>query len=165
MILYHPCDDVYHCFCRMILLISHLPAEEYELKKIQILDFYFLFPGLLKKIHLPKEFSLYRPYINNIKYQYSDISDPKQVITHIGYQVNNVARYMAAYELIDVKKIEKEKILKINPEKYSSFIQKIDEYDKDLLDFIVKALSRIPLKGAKGLKARTNLFEYRYDNV
>jgi len=149
----------------MILLISHLPVEEYELKKIQILDFYFLFPGLLKNIRLPKELSLYRSYINSINYQYSDISDPKQVITHIGYQINNVARYMAAYELIDVKKIEKEKILKINPEKYSPFIQKLEGYDKDLLNFIVTVLSRIPLKGEKGLKARTNLFEYRYDNV
>jgi hypothetical protein len=163
MILYHPCDDVYHCFCRMILLVSHLPLEEYELKKMQILDFYFLFPGMLKNIRFPRELKLYRSYVNSIKYPYSDISDPKQVVTHIGYQINNVVRYMAACELIDVRKIEKELILKINPEKYFSFIQKIEGYDNELLDFIVTVLSRIPLNGENGLKARTNLFEHRYD--
>lgn len=164
MILYHPCDDVYHCFCRMALIISNLPVEKYELKKVQILDFYFLFPGLLKDVKFPNELRLHRHYVDKIKYPYSDISDPKQVIAHIGHQIDDVTRYMAAYGLIDIHMIKTGIIYNINPEMYYLLSQKISGYDKDLLDFLVTVLSRIPLNGKNGLKARTNLFEYRYDN-
>ena len=164
MILYHPYDDVYHCFCRVILLVSHLPVEDYEYKKIQILDFYFLFPGLLKDIIFPSDLRIYRSYVNKIKNPYSDINDPKQIISHIEHHMNYVTRYMAAYGLIDIQKFKTGIIYKINPEMYYPITQNIEGYDKDLINFLVTVLSRIPLNGKYGLKARTNFFEYRYDN-
>jgi hypothetical protein len=165
MILYHPFDDVYHCLCRILLLISQLPSEEHDLKKIQILDFYFLFPGLIKKIRWPKELNVHRQYIMGISNHYSEITNQKSIIIHLEHQVNDVIRYMAAYDLIDVDKIKNNLILKKNKEKYKLILEQIVNYDSGLLDFIVKVLARIPLNGKDGLKSRTGLFEYRYDDV
>ena len=164
MILYHPFDDVYHCFCRILLLISRLPVEEHDIKKIQILDFYFLFPGLIKKMRWPKELNIYRQYIFGISAPYSEIPNSKAMISHLEHQINDVIRFMAAYDLIDIDKIKKNQLLKINNIKYEPILEKIKGYDIDLLDFLVNILARIPLNGKDGLKSRTGLFEYRYDN-
>jgi len=165
MILYHPIDDIYHCFFRILLLVSQLPQEEQDLKKIQILDFYFLFPGLIKRIRWPKELNIYRQYFMEISNPYSEINNNKSIIIHLEHQINDVIRYMAAYDLIDAKKIKSKLILKINNEKYKPILKQISNYDTNLLDFLVNVLARIPLNGKNGLKSRTGLFEYRYDDV
>lgn len=154
---------MYHCFCRILLLIYRLPIKEYNLKTIQILDFYLLFPGLLKKIKLPRELSIYRPYINRLRDSYCIMNDIKSAILHLEHQINDVIRHMAAYELISVERIKENRILLINKKNYEQLINKLDKYDNDLLDFLVKVLVKIPLEGKNGLKSRTGLFEYRYD--
>lgn len=164
MILYHPVDDVYHCFSRIILLIFHLPLEEYDLKKIQILDYYFLFPGLLKEMTWPKELSLYKKYINGLNKPYSKVTNEKSLIIHLEHQIDDVMRYMAAYDLIDIEKLKIKKVLRKNDEKYKPILEQIKIYDNELLDFLVNILAGIPLNGKGGLKYRTSLFEYRYDN-
>jgi hypothetical protein len=85
---------------------------EYELKKIQILDFYFLFPGLIKKIRWPRELNIYRQYFSNLRTPYTEISDIKSIIIQLSHQVNDVVHYMAAYDLIDVEKIKDSFVLK-----------------------------------------------------
>jgi len=164
MILYHPIDDVYHCFSRILLLISNLPLEEHDIKKIQILDYYFLFPGLLKKIKWPRKLNLYRQYILGINNHYSEISNSKSLIIHLEHQINDVMRYMAAYDLIDIDKLKNNQILRKNEEKYKPILEQINNIDNELLDFLINVLARIPLNGNDGLKSRTGLFEYRYDN-
>jgi hypothetical protein len=72
---------------------------------------------------------------------------------------------MAAYDLIDAEKTKSKLILKKNNEKYKLILDKVSNYDNDLLDFLVKVLAKIPFNGKDGLKSRTGLFEYRYDNV
>jgi hypothetical protein len=164
MIVYHPFDDVYHCFSRILLIVYRLPVKEYDLKTIQILDFYFLFPGLLKKIRLPNESKIYRPYINGLRDSYCMVNNIKSAIRHLEHQINDVIHYMAAYELINIEKIKENKVLPINKKNYEQLINKLDKYDNDLLDFLVNILAKIPLEGKDGLKSRTGLFEYRYDN-
>jgi hypothetical protein len=165
MILYHPIDDVYHCFYRILLLVSRLPQEEHDLIKLQILDFYFLFPGLIKKIRWPKELNIHRQYFTGISNPYSEVTNNKSIIIHLEHQVNDVIRYMAAYDLIDTEKTKSKLILKKNNEKYKPILEQISNYDTELLDFLVRVLARIPLNGKDGLKSRTGLFEYRYDDV
>jgi hypothetical protein len=122
-----------------------------------------LFPGLLKTIKLPKELSIYRTYINNIKDPYTYIDDPRKIIVHIEHQIIEVTHYLASYNMINIEKLKDNIIQRINSEKYNSIIEKITKYDKDLLKFLTSVLANIPLNGSKGLKSRTNLFESRYD--
>jgi hypothetical protein len=144
----------------MSLIISHLQDQPYELKKIQILDFYFLFPGLLKYIKLPNELRLYKSYLNRIKDPYTYIDDPRKIITHLEHQIIEVTHYLASYGMINVERLKDNIIQRINSEKYNLVIEKIIEYDKELLKFLTSVLVNIPLKE---LKSRTNLFESRYD--
>jgi hypothetical protein len=164
MILYHPFDDVYHCFYRISLIISRLPIKEYDIKHIQIFDFYFLFPGLLRDITWPQELGLYRKYIRSFRKPYAFITDDKSMIKHLEHQATDVLRYMAAYNLIDVDKIRENIVLLNNKKRINEIVGKTSNYDNDLLDFLVNVLAKIPLNGKNGLKRRTGLFEYRYDN-
>jgi hypothetical protein len=91
------------------------------------------------------------------------MNDIKSAILHLEHQINDVIRHMAAYELISVERIKENRILLINKKNYEQLINKLDKYDNDLLDFLVKVLVKIPLEGKNGLKSRTGLFEYRYD--
>jgi hypothetical protein len=91
------------------------------------------------------------------------MNDIKSAILHLEHQINDVIRYMAAYELISVEKIKENKILLINKKNYEQLISKLDKYDNDLLNFLINVLAKIPLEGKNGLKSRTGLFEYRYD--
>jgi hypothetical protein len=164
MIVYHPIDDVYHCFCRLALLISHLPPKECEIKKLQILDFYFLFPGLIKNMRFPKELRLYRDYADNFKVPYTSIDSPNELIVHLEHQSIEVTHQMASYDLIDIEKLKENLVLCTNRDKYAAIIQKIKNYDEELLKFLTSVLAEIPLNGKKGLKERTGIFEWRYDN-
>jgi hypothetical protein len=164
MIVYHPFDDGYHCFSRILLIVYRLPVKEYDLKTIQILDFYFLFPSLLKKVRLPNELKIYRPYINGLRDSYCIINNIKSAIIHLEHQINDVIHYMAAYEFINIEKIKENKVLPINKKNYEQLVNQLKHYDNDLLDFLVNILAKIPLEGKNGLKSRTGLFEYRYDN-
>lgn len=159
MIIYHPFDDVYHCFCRLSLLLSHLPPKEYEIKKIQILDFYFLFPGLIKNMRFPRELMLHKAYINEIKESYTSIENPKELIIHLEHQVIEVIHHMAAHDLIDIERLKQNNVLCTNQNKYVPIIQRIEGYDKELLKFLTSVLAEIPLNGKNGLKARTSLFD------
>jgi hypothetical protein len=131
---------------------------------MQILDFYFLFPGLLRNITWPKELGLHREYINSFKRPYALIIDSKSLIKHLEHQATDVLHYMAAYDIIDVDKSRKNIILLNNKERINEIVGKTGNYNSDLLDFLVNVLAKIPLDGKKGLKHRTGLFEYRYDN-
>jgi hypothetical protein len=164
MIVYHPFDDVYHCFCRLALIMSYLPIKDYEIKKLQILDFYFLFPGLIKNMRFPKELMLHKAYVNNIKSPYTSIDNPKELIMHLEHQVIEVIHHMASHDIISVEKLKQNSILCTNQDKFISIIQRIGGYDTELLKFLTSVLAEMPLNGRNGLKARTGLFEERYDN-
>jgi hypothetical protein len=164
MIIYHPFDDVYHCFCRLSLLIYHLPPKKYEIKKLQILDFYLLFPGLIKNMRFPRELMLHKAYANNIKEPYTSIENPKELIIHLEHQVIEVIHHMAAHDLISIDELKQNDILCTNQDKYALIIQRIKDYDTELLKFLTSILAEIPLNGKNGLKARTKLFVERYDN-
>lgn len=48
MLIYHPAYDAYHCVFRMLLIAERVSGIEVE--KARILDFYLVFPGMVKKI-------------------------------------------------------------------------------------------------------------------
>jgi N-methylhydantoinase B/oxoprolinase/acetone carboxylase alpha subunit len=109
--------------------------------------------------------NIHRQYFNNLRTPYTKISDIKSIITQLSHQVNDVVRFMAAYDLIDVERIKNGIILKRNEKILMEVFKKIEDYDNDLLDFLVNILASIHLNGKDGLKSRTGLFEYRYDNA
>jgi hypothetical protein len=92
------------------------------------------------------------------------INNIKSAIIHLEHQVNDVIHYMASYELISIEKIKENKVLLINKNSYEQLVNRLSNYNNDLLDFLVNTLAKIPLEGKNGLKSRTGLFEYRYDN-
>jgi hypothetical protein len=144
--------------------MSYLPPKEYEIKKLQILDFYSLFPGLIKNMRFPRELMLHKAYINNIKNSYTSIENPKELILHLEYQVIEVIHHMAAHDLIDIEKLKQNIVLCTNQNKYISIIKRIEGYDKELIKFLTSVLAVLPLNGKNGLKARTGLFEEGYND-
>jgi hypothetical protein len=107
---------------------------------------------------------LHKAYVNNIKEPYTSIENSRKLIIHLEHQVIEVIHYMASYDLINIEKLKQNSILCINHNKYTPIIQRIKDYDKELLKFLTSILAEIPLNGKNGLKARTGLFEERYDN-
>ncbi|MFM9745688.1 ABC-three component system middle component 5, partial [Streptomyces brasiliscabiei] len=48
MLMYHPAQDVNHCVFRLLLILEHTEHEKLNTDVYRLIDFYTLFPSLLK---------------------------------------------------------------------------------------------------------------------
>ncbi|AFK70185.1 hypothetical protein YSA_06343 [Pseudomonas putida ND6] len=76
-------------------------------------------------------------------------------------------RNIAASGLIDIEYYERGIVRKFSTTKFpQTIVSKISEHlqkNREITEFILNSLSKLPLRGLDGLKHRTGLLEYRYD--
>ncbi|WP_090572413.1 ABC-three component system middle component 5 [Nitrosomonas sp. Nm33] len=79
--MYHPAQDVNHCVFRTLLLLEHTVHEVIELELYRLLDFYIVFPHMLKHIRpLPAELSTYRRLLAEIPDPFESMRNTKRII-------------------------------------------------------------------------------------
>lgn len=166
MLIYHPAMDAYHCVFRFLLILRRV--DRVEVEKARILDFYILFPSAILSVRLPESSKSKRKIIGTYKNPYRDPISPTTSFHEISRIQEAAINCIAGSGLIDIESFS-QGILSRSEKSFSNELSKsIDDYiDKniDLTDFIFGDLFNIPLLGTDGLKHRTSLMEYRYDNV
>ncbi|EAQ5910900.1 hypothetical protein FEF66_23465, partial [Salmonella enterica] len=61
MLIYHPIFDANHCVFRTLLLLQEQSSCEIDIELFRLMDFYMLFPSLLKSIKpFPSELRSYK---------------------------------------------------------------------------------------------------------
>lgn len=164
MLLYHPKDDTYHCIFRLLSIMHVLNGATVELVKLQIIDFYLLFPTLLSEIQYPRvsgASALKRDAAT--KNTYERLPDKSRLFSDLRYNQDQAVNILRAKELLQINgdntvpgsAFDNAEILKII---------KAGNYTNDpFYVAAIKALHAIELHGSSGLKARTKLVEARYD--
>ena len=164
MNLYHRIKDIYHTQYRIISIL--LFTNEISKETLRLLDFYYNFPHFINDIKpWPSDIKDYSLKKEVIKEPFEKISNRKRVF----FQMNDV--FNAALSLLiakDIVQVSKEKN-NISIEKDNVPTQLIDEIDKD--DFakspafktIVYGLAKTKWNGQQGLKKRSGLLEFKYD--
>ncbi len=165
MIIYHPAYDINHCAFRFINLLSDIETHQLEWEKLQILDFYYVFPHFLMNISLPRNQVATKQSLN-ISVPYESLPDSRRLMFGLKALHNETARAMIAKGLFDkdlyLKNIIKLDINKI-PEKLIFKINNNEKRKTQWYKLIVQVLGNCNLSGKNGLKNRTQLMEYNYD--
>ena len=166
MLIYHPLYDAYHCVFRLLLIIERL--ENVPVATVRLLDFYVLFPARVAKIRLPAELSYGRTLANKSYNPYHEISNQQSVFRELAVIQDAAFSCIVGAGLIDKQQFENGIIIRTSrrlPEEITVRIDQFEEQHPEILDFILDKLSDVAIFGEGGLKHRTGLMEYRYDNV
>jgi ribosomal protein S17E len=166
MLIYHPAYDAYHCVFRLLLIINSL--GELEVSKLKILDFYLVFPKEISNIRLPSDKTHIRSAINKLNSSYRGPVNSKQAFRDMSHIQNAVIRSLGAMGLINQASLLNNYIKRTEKELSPDFLEAFENFltnQTEVSEFTLNELSKISLNGINGLKDRTGLMEYRYDNL
>lgn len=166
MIIYHPLKDVNHCVYRMInILCSHQKEISYE--QLKVADFYYLFPHFLKDIKpWPSDIEPRKKLISKTPQPFEKTPNKKKLFFDLNTIQKQALLTLSSKGLIDIEsfksgavKLFTEKL----PEELSYAIENDDFCESDEFNVIVNGICVSKWDGPSGLKFRTGLMEYKYD--
>lgn len=163
MIIYHPFRDANHCSYRIISLLYKNKSKVNE-EKINFMDFYYLFPSQLKNINgWPRSNSKLAEKIKFIESSYEYMENPRRIFFELNTIRKNTMAHLFSKGIISLE----EDNLVLNDNKIPQSLIDTLEEDSFRVSFVFSVITndipKLKIKGNNGLKAKTNLMEYRYD--
>lgn len=166
MLIYHPAFDIYNCVFRMLQLLSYMKQEEIELERLRIWDFYLTFPNEARKITFPLDLSdLKGIFKKKAPNPYEDLIDPKRILERMKSFQLSALKCIASYGLIDSKSLAQNIVKRTNKEIPKELMDRLTELtiEKENIIKLIIGFWELPLYGKSGLKDRTGLIEFKYD--
>ncbi|GAA6137118.1 hypothetical protein NBRC116583_08650 [Arenicella sp. 4NH20-0111] len=167
MLIYHPFQDINHCAFRALLILEQSVHEEIDLDLYRLLDFYILFPHLLKEIKpLPIELVSYRKVIAKIYEPYESLRNTKRVLYELEPLQTTTLRNLIAKKFLDVESFRSRKLKRTDlalPKELNETIESSSLIGAEWFRMVINELPNISFLGGSGLKKRTGLMEFRYD--
>ncbi|MGB0662707.1 MAG: ABC-three component system middle component 5 [Pontibacterium sp.] len=167
MLIYHPIHDINHCIYRVLRLLEISEHDSFSSEQLRLLDFYSLFPHLLKSITpFPQGLRAYKKIVGRIPDAYEAMTNHKRIFHEMMPIQNTAIHNLIARDLISSEQYLEHVISRTEtqiPETLSEKIKLDTIGSEDWYLFLVNELPLIDFHGKKGLKSRTDLMEYRYD--
>lgn len=166
MILYHPLKDANHCIYRMLSILVKSPSE-ISLERLRVIDFFHIFPHLLASISpWPSDIGEYKKYTKKIPPSFESIPDKRRLFYELTEIHKQSILTLVSKGILD-KDRAKSGVAMLNknniPEKLITTIEN-DEYNNSkIFEILTKGLTVTPWSGRNGLKDRSGLMEFRYD--
>ncbi|TKB52019.1 ABC-three component system middle component 5 [Ferrimonas aestuarii] len=164
MILYHPTKDIYHTQYRIISIL--LSTKELPKEKLRLLDFYYNFPHFISEIQpWPSDIKEYKIKKGAIPEPFEKISNKKRVFFQMTEVFNTAVGLLVAKDIVKVS--GENRNISLKQENIPS--QLIHEISEDLFiktsafKTIVSGLAKTNWSGPQGLKKRSGLLEFKYD--
>jgi len=165
MLVYSPVFDPYHCAFRAIRLLRKSPVPELEIERWRILDFYLVFPALIRDFTFPDEYKHLRKLVPKEDGKYRKVTDPKRIFFRMEPIQTAAVSFLVSHKVIsNAALVDSRKVRWVEeacPEPLRSMTDDLN--DDPILEILVGAFMTIDLYGKSGLKARSDLFQYRYD--
>lgn len=167
MLLYHPAFDTYHSAFRLLLLLWNAEPGPISYARLRVLDFYLLFPSELEGMNFPKNLLKEKGRWKALRSRYNKISDPRRVFDELtSFQLSGL-HILISTGLVK-QDVDSEAIELMRAAISQALVSQLQEATVkrgDILKLLTGPFQNIELYGRSGLKARTGLFEYRYDPV
>lgn len=167
MLVYHPAFDIYHGIYRQLLLLSRMTTDRVEIDRLRIWDFYLVFPTEAKEIAFPSELVKLKRIFKDTPNPYEDIADGKKMFEQLRpYQLLSL-KCLASYELIDANALSENYVMRTAnpiPEAIVNELALLSDWEDNIIKLVTSPFKDLPLYGQKGLKFRTGLIEFKYDN-
>lgn len=170
---YSAAYDPYNAIFRMLSLLTGAPNGELPLAVLRIADFYLCFPWLLSELRPVREVPGFISRRNALVRSYKKSSFDVLPASTVLFDRMKPIQDMAVNEMVARGAISRDAkdqdIVRIAPTVLSQAlglkIRSFIDRRKDLVTFLTSDLPQVRIFGADGLKHRTGLGEYRYDNV
>lgn len=167
MLIYHPIYDVNHCVYRTLLILESSIHNDIELDLYRHIDFYLLFPHLLKKIQpFPAELASFRKIIKNMPEPYELMINVKRAIFDLEAIQTTALQNLIAKNIIEFDSYKNKNIRRTQvqlPEAINKMIMGNSIVNEEWFRMLINEFPTINFLGKKGLKARSGLMEFRYD--
>lgn len=167
MLIYHPVYDLNHSLFRALMILETTEHPEIHLDLFRIIDFYTVFPHLIKEIKpFPMELRRYKKNINKIPEPYERIVNVKRVMFDLEAIQTTALQNLLAKGFIDLESFKSKKIQRSERKISLELAREVNENDTAKSEWflmLVNDFSNIEIKGNAGLKSRTGLMEFRYD--
>lgn len=165
---YHSSGDPYHCAFRALRILAAGSRRSYRVEVFRILDFYLLFPFLIRSIQMPRAVrkAFGEHGLKAISEPFQKLPDARQLFRQIEDVQRTAYRHLAAIGILDVDAYGQSQIVvgeQIISSELRREVGRLDEVESAIVDFLVEHLANIELYGPRGIKARTGLMEFRYD--
>lgn len=165
--MYHPAQDINHCVYRLILILENSQHTSIKLDTYRMVDFYTLFPYLLKLIKpLPQALSKHRSKFKDIPEPYESLKNTKRILFELEALQSVCIQNLLAKNLLDKESYDSGFLKRSDvalPERLRSEMATSRLSNEEWFKVLVDELPKAVFKGKAGLKARTGLMEYRYD--
>lgn len=168
MLIYHQRNDIFHCMFRMLSILKLIEDKSIEIDRIKIIDFYFVFPHLIKNTPLPriKGSSFVKKEAGKLDIPYENLPSNKILFSEMGdfqLQALDILRAKRIVDFVDSGWLCASD--EFSSDSIQLLVQENRFTSKDFYSEIVSVLSQCKLHGPNGLKSKTGLMEYRYDAV
>jgi hypothetical protein len=143
-----------------------MKQDEVELDRLRIWDFYLTFPNEARNISYPNTLSeLKEIFKKKAPNPYEDLIDPKRIIERMKSFQLSALKCIASYGLIDSELLAKNIVRRTENEIPSELKDKFTELTIEKANIIklIVGFWELPLYGKSGLKDRTGLIEFKYD--
>lgn len=168
MLLYNSIYDANHCAYRFLCALEHSKVSDIYWDNFRIIDFYSLFPSLVLKIKpFPREAQKSKKFFSNVPESYADIRNTKKVMYHLQGIHNVVVSSLIAKGLIDIDRFKEGVVTRTDnpiPDTLQDIIQTDSRAEEKWYQILINDFPKLLISGEKGLKRRTGLMEYRYDD-
>ena len=167
MLVYNQAYDLYHTVFRILQIIEKSETV-FEIDKLRILDFYFVFPSELLYIKAFRGFKKYEKFLKIEKNKYERIIDRKRVFFKMEQIQLSAIKSLISYGIIDSDEFINGKVKRTDKElskELANRITEANEASKNIITLITGPLASMNLYGHLGLKERTNLIDFKYDAV
>lgn len=170
MIVYHQAFDLYHTAYRMIQLLAYFTrGEAVEVERLQIWDYYLLFPIEIQRIKLSIEEKDIKGYIKEYitkgekENPYEIILDSRKMFEKIRPYQTTALKSLASYGIINIDYITTNMVTPISEKiilEHSPDFEPLSIKEQNTIKLLTSHFYLMPLKT---LKEKTNLIEYKYD--
>lgn len=166
--------DPYNTVYRMVSLLSAAEGKVMKLESLLVADFYFCFPIKLADLNPPNSVSGMRGRINRFlkaqrRSNHELLPDSRTLFERMKVIQQTALSAMSANGIITINGDKEDKTAQLNLDKVSgplrASVAQYREERKDLIQILSHDIPSIPLEGKDGLRARTGLGEWQYDNV
>lgn len=169
MLIYSPAFDVSHCVFRMLYILNVLDeTKTIEIEKFQIIDFYLVYPACIKDFKFPVDNIEIKSFFKDIKKEYRNPINSNETFKKINILQKRALMNIISQGFIDIDFFKKGYIKRTNKKFNSDLKVQLSNFtfygDQKLPLILILTLLDINLNGEKGLKARSGLLEYRYEN-
>jgi hypothetical protein len=167
MLMYHPAQDVNHCVFRILLILEHTEHEKLNVDVYRLIDFYTLFPSLLKLLKtLPVPVNKCRKTFSEVQEPFESLKNTKRILHELETLQSVAIQNLLAKQLLDIDEYNKGYLKRSSidlPEVFLGVLNKSNLVSKEWFKALVNEFPKAKFVGGNGLKARTGLMEYRYD--